>query len=42
MMWVTLCNSEKVLRMEIIRAIQNSEENLDIKKLSHPFDNRGL
>ena len=28
--------------MEIKRAIQNSEENSDLKELSRPLENRGL
>jgi hypothetical protein len=42
MIRVTLCNSEKVLHMGITRAIQNSEENSDIQKLSRPLENPGL
>lgn len=42
MIRVTLCNCEKVLHVEIVRAIQNSEENSDIKKLSRPLKNRGV
>lgn len=42
LMTVTLCNSEKVLNKEIKSAIQNSEENSDIKKQSRPLETRVL